>query len=60
MTYREFLNSLSNEDFAEVMAEDGLFNAACVENFNFDDKKCPHEYKKCKECILQLLNSEMS
>lgn len=58
MTYREFLNSLSDEDFAEVVAQDGIFNAACVDNFSFNEDKCPHGYSKCKECVLELLKSE--
>ena len=60
MTYREFLNSLSDEDYAEVVSQDGIFNNACVDNFSFGDHKCPHEYKKCKECILKLLKSEIT
>lgn len=59
MTYREFLNSLCDEDFAEIIAQDGIFNAACVDNFSFEDKKCPHGYSKCKDCVLKLLTSEM-
>ena len=58
MTYREFLNTLSDEDFAEIISQDGIFNAACVDNFNFDKDECPHKYSKCKECVLALLKSE--
>ena len=60
MKYREFLNSLSDDDLSEIISQDGIFNAACVDNFNFDESKCPHNYTKCKECILALLQSEVS
>jgi hypothetical protein len=58
MTYREFLNTLSDEDFAEIIAQDGIFNAACVDNFDFNEERCPNGYTKCKECVLELLKSE--
>ena len=58
MKYREFLNSLSDEDFAEIIAQDGIFTVACVDNFNFEEDKCPSGYTNCKECILKLLQSE--
>ena len=59
MTYREFLNSLSDEDFSEIIAQDGIFNAACVDNFSFDEDRCPHGYNRCKDCVLELLKSEV-
>ena len=60
MTYREFLNSLSDEDFAEIVSQDGIFNAACVDNFNFEEQKCPHGYSRCMDCVLKLLTSEVT
>lgn len=59
MKYREFLNSLSDADFSEIIATDGIMNVACVENLEHKDNLCPHEYKKCAECILKLLQSDI-
>lgn len=58
MKYRELLNSLSNEEFAQVVAEDGIFNTACVENLN-EQNECGYSRVDCYKCILALLNSEV-
>ena len=59
MKYKEFLLNLSEEDLAETIATDAIFNAACVDNFNFEEDKCPHNFQNCKDCILKLLQSEV-
>lgn len=59
MKYREFLNTLSDDDFAEVISTDGIYNQACVDNYSHGEQKCPYGYDKCKECVLRLLQSEI-
>ena len=59
MKYREFLNSLSNEEFAQVVAEDGIFNIACVSNLDGPENICKYEKVDCFKCILALLESEV-
>ena len=60
MTYREFLNNLNDEDFAEVIAKDGIYNNACVDNYSHGEQKCPYGHDKCKECVMKLLKSEVT
>ena len=60
MKYREFLNNLSDEDLAEVIAKDGVYNTACADNYNHKDHKCPYGHDKCKECVMKLLESEVT
>lgn len=57
MKYREFLNSLSNEDFAHIITEDGIFNIACVENAKASGECCFNRID-CYKCVLALLESE--
>ena len=59
MTYREFLNTLSNEEFAQVVADDGIFNIACVANLEGPENTCKYEKMDCYKCILALLDSEV-
>ena len=59
MTYREFLNSLSNEEFAQVVADDSIFNIACVANLEGPEHVCKHEKVDCFKCILALLESKV-
>lgn len=59
MKYREFLNTLSNEEFAQVVADDGIFNIACVANLEGPENVCKHEKVDCYKCILALLDSEV-
>ena len=58
MRYREFLNSLSDVDFAEIVAEDGIFNIACVENSVGEHCECKYSNKDCFKCVLAVLNSD--
>ena len=59
MTYREFLNRVSDDDFADIILENAIFNIACVDSakFNICKKKVPS--KKCKPCLLRMLKSEV-
>jgi hypothetical protein len=59
MKYREFLNSLSDEEFAQVIADDGIFNIACIANLEGPENICKYEKVDCFKCILALLNSEV-
>ena len=59
MTYRELINTYTNEELAQILANDDLFNMACVENFNFDVSSCKYQNKDCYKCILALLDSEV-
>ena len=59
MKYREFLNTLSNEEFAQVVADDGIFNIACVANLEGSDNICKYEKMDCHKCILALLESDV-
>lgn len=59
MTYREFLNKISDEDFTDIILENAIFNIACVDSdkFNTCKKKLPS--KKCKQCLLKMLKSNI-
>ena len=59
MRYRELLNSLSDEEFAQVVAEDGIFNVACVSNLEGAENICKYKKIDCFKCILALLQSEV-
>lgn len=60
MKYREFINSMSNEDFAEAIVEDAILHMACANTLQGPDNAiCPHGYEKCRECITKLLDEEM-
>lgn len=49
---------MSNEDFAHIIAEDGIFNIACVENSKKTGECCFNRVD-CYKCILCLLNSDV-
>lgn len=59
MKYRDFVNSMSNEDFADMILDDSILNMACVENLQGTENECPHNHDKCKQCVMDLLDSEM-
>ena len=59
MKYREFLNSLTDEEFAQVLANDDIFNMACVENYDFEVCGCRQGRIDCYKCILAILQSEV-
>lgn len=59
MTYREFVNKISDEEFAQTIIDDVLLHMAC--NCSIIDKKpvCPYEIQDCFKCIVKLLKSEV-
>ncbi len=59
MKYRDFLNSCSDEELAEILANDDIFNMACVEHYDFTNNKCPYKDNDCEKCILALLDSDI-
>lgn len=59
MRYIDLLKSSSDEEFAQIIANDDIFNMACVENYNFENKVCDYNRVNCYKCILSLLQSEV-
>ena len=59
MKYIDLLKSSTDEEFAEIIANDDIFNMACVENYNFDNNSCKYGKVDCYKCILSLLRSEI-
>ena len=58
MKCREWINGLSNSDFADMIVSDGLFHMACAEGLTAD-LSCPYDYANCRQCIENFLESEM-
>ena len=58
MTYRDFLNKLSDEDLADAIVNGTILDMACVHS-NYFDSKCQDAYptEKCIKCVKQLLQS---
>lgn len=59
MTYREFLNRVSDEDFVDIILENTIFNIACVDSDKFNTCKKKSPSKKCKQCLLKMLQSKL-
>ena len=59
MTYREFINKLSNQDLAESIVNGTFLDIACVHS-NYFESCCQSEpcIEKCIECIKNLLDSD--
>ena len=59
MTYRELVNKLSDEEFAQTIIDDVLVHMAC--NCSIVDNRpvCPYEVSDCLCCIVKLLKSEV-
>ena len=59
MTYRELVNKLSDEEFAQTILDDVLIHMSC--NCSIKDGKpiCPYEIKDCFKCLVKLLRSEV-
>lgn len=59
MTYREFLNTVSDEDYADIILDNSIFTMACVNSdiFTSCENKVPS--KACKKCLLKMLQSKM-
>ena len=60
MTYREFLNKLPDEDFADAIANNTIFNIACVHSNKFNTECLNSNLfsEHCIDCIVKLLKSE--
>ena len=59
MTYRELVNRLSDEEFAQTLIDDVLLHMCC--NCSVEDNKpvCPYEIQDCFKCLVKLLKSEV-
>lgn len=59
MKYRELVNQLSDEEFAQTILDDVLIHMSC--NCSIVDNKpvCPYELKDCFKCLVKLLRSEV-
>ena len=59
MTYRDFLNKLSDEDLADAIVNGTILDMACVHSDYFDSG-CQDAYptKKCIKCVEKLLQSK--
>ena len=59
MTYRELVNQLSDEEFAQTILDDVLIHMSC--NCSIVDNKpiCPYKIQDCLKCIVKLLRSNV-
>lgn len=59
MTYRELVNNLSDEEFAQTVLDDVLIHMSC--NCSAVDNKpvCPYKVPDCLKCLVKLLKSEI-
>ena len=57
MTYRELVNKLSDEEFAQSLINDVLLHMACSRSIVNDE--CPYKIQDCLKCIVRLLKSEV-
>lgn len=60
MTYREFLNKVSDEDFADAIINDTILDMACVHSDKFDTECRDSNLftERCINCVVKLLQSE--
>ena len=59
MTYREFMNKLSDEEFAQAIIDDTLLHMSCKGSTTDGKFKCPYKIQDCLKCIVKLLQSKM-
>ena len=59
MTNREFINKLSNEEFAQTIIDDVILHMACVDQGSGVNIKCANPNKDCMQCIVRLLESDV-
>ena len=59
MTYRELVNRLSDEEFAQTILDDVLIHMCCVGSIVDNTLKCPYRTKDCFKCLVRLLQSEV-
>ena len=55
MTNREFINNMSDEEFAESILADSIPCMACVKYTTGEDSECPYEPQDCLKCIVKFL-----
>lgn len=59
MTYRELVNNLSNEEFAQTILDDVLLHMCCSCSIKDDKPICPYEIEDCFKCLVNLLKSDV-
>jgi hypothetical protein len=59
MTYRELVNKLSDEEFAQTIMDDVLIHMSCNGSIVNNELKCPYPNKDCLKCIVKLLKSDV-
>lgn len=57
MTYRELVNRLSDEEFAQTILNDVVLHMACSRSVVNDE--CPYKTHDCLNCIVKLLKSNV-
>ena len=59
MTYRELINQLSDEEFAQTIIDDVLIHMCCSCSIQDGKHVCPYEIEDCFKCLVKLLKSEV-
>lgn len=59
MTYRELVNNLSDEEFAQTILDDVLLHMCCSCSIVNGNPICPHKVKDCFKCLVKLLRSDV-
>jgi hypothetical protein len=59
MKYRELVNCLSDEEFAQTILDDVLVHMACNCSIVDGSPVCPYKFQDCLKCIVKLLQSDV-
>jgi hypothetical protein len=59
MTYRELINNLSDEEFAQAIIDDAILHMSCSCSVEGNTKKCPYEIEDCLKCVVKFLKSDI-
>lgn len=59
MTYRDLLNKLSDEEFAQTIMDDVLIHMCCDCSIENNQSICPYNVQDCFKCLVKLLKSEI-
>ena len=59
MTYREFLNGLSDEELAQTILDDVIIHMACDCSIVDSTPVCPYKIQDCMKCIVKLFRENM-
>lgn len=59
MTNREFINSLSDEEFAQCLIDDVIIHMACECSITTEGPACPMYPQDCLVCLVKFLKSEV-